>query len=75
MHLLRRDKGSRSITVLFSRRLMQREITLHQRSEAETLLMEFTRAQMTHHCRGDREGTGQAEAGCCPDGWLRIQLN
>lgn len=117
-----------------SRRLMQREIILHQRSEAETLLMEFTRAQMTrhywgefasslqdlglssgpqllarvdrdavrtrlwlephhgteaylaeversggrlrmHHCRGDREGTGQAEAGRCPDGWQEIQLN
>ena len=28
----------------FSRRLMQREITLHQRSEAEALLMEFARA-------------------------------
>ena len=29
-----------------SRRLMQREVTLHQRSEAETLLKEFTLAQM-----------------------------
>ena len=37
----------------FSRRLMQREITLHQRSEAETLLMEFTRAQMTRHYWGE----------------------
>ena len=40
MHSLRRDKGSRSIT-------------LHQRSEAETLLMEFTRAQMTCHYWGE----------------------
>ena len=117
-----------------SRRLMQREITLYQRSEAETLLMEFTRAQMTRHywgefagslqdlglssgpqllatvdrngvrtrlwleplhgteaylaeverlggrlrmrhCRGDREGAGQATPGRCPDGWQRIQLD
>ena len=116
-----------------SRRLMQREITLHQRSEAETLLKEFTLAQMTrhywgefagslndlglssgpqfqatvdrdtvrtrlwlkplhvaeaylaeversggrlrmHHCRGDRKGTVQVEAGRCPDGWQRISL-
>ena len=28
-----------------------------------------------HYCRGDREGAGQAEAGRCPDGWLRIHLN
>ena len=117
-----------------SRRLMQREVTLHQRSEAETLLKEFTRAQMTrhywgefagslkdlglssgsqfqatvnrdavrtrlwlephhgteaylaevarsggrlrmHHCRGDREGAGQAPARHCPDGWERIKWN
>ena len=32
-----------------SRRLMQREVTLHQRSEAETLLKEFTLVQMTRH--------------------------
>ena len=116
-----------------SRRLMQREVTLHQRSEAETLLKAFARAQMTrhywgefagslqdlglssgpqfqatvdrdavrtrlwlkphhvaeaylaeversggrlrmHHCRGDRKGVGQAEAGRCPDGWQRISL-
>ena len=116
-----------------SRRLMQREVTLHQRSEAETLLKEFTLAQMTrhywgefagslpdlglssgsqfqatvnrdavrtrlllephhgteaylaeversggrlrmHHCRGDRNGAGQAAAGHCPDGWQRISL-
>ena len=116
-----------------SRLLMQREVTLHQRSEAEALLMEFARAQMTchywgefagslpdlglssgsqfqatvnrdavrtrlwlephhgteaylaeversggrlrmHHCRGDRKGVGQAEAGRCPDGWQRISL-
>ena len=113
---------------------MQREITLHQRSEAETLLKEFTLAQMTRHywgefagslqdlglsagpqllakvdrdavqtrlwlephhgteaylaevarsggrlrtlhCRGDRKGAGQAEAGRCPDGWQRFQLD
>ena len=117
-----------------SRRLMQREITLHQRSEAEALLMEFTRAQMTrhywgefagslsdlglssgsqfqatvhrdavrtrlwlephhgteaylaeversggrlrmHHCRGDRKGAGRVQAGHCPAGWQRIQLD
>ena len=116
-----------------SRWLMQREVTLHQRSEAETLLMEFARAQMTrhywgefagslqdlglssgsqfqatvnrdsvrtrlwlephhgteaylaevarsggrlrmHHCRGDRKGAGQVEAGPCPAGWQRISL-
>ena len=116
-----------------SRLLMQREITLHQRSEAETLLKEFTLAQMTrhywgefagslqdlglssgpqllatvdrdavrtrlwlephhgteaylaevarsggrlrmHHCRGDRKEIGEAAAGHCPDGWLRISL-
>ena len=32
-----------------SRRLMLREITLHQRSEAETLLKAFTLVQMTRH--------------------------
>ena len=32
-----------------SRRLMQREVTLHQRSEAETLLKEFALAQMTRY--------------------------
>ena len=117
-----------------SRRLMQREITLHQRSEAEALLMEFTRAQMTrhywgefagslsdlglssgsqfqatvhrdavrtrlwlephhgteaylaeveraggrlrmHHCRGDRKGADRVQAGHCPAGWQRIQLD
>ena len=116
-----------------SRRLMQREVTLHQRSEAEALLKEFARAQMTrhywgefagslqdlglssgsqfqatvnrdavrtrlwlephhgteaylaevarsggrlrmHHCRGDRKGAGQFEAGPCPAGWQRISL-
>ena len=35
-----------------SRLLMQREVTLHQRSEAEALLMEFARAQMTRHYWG-----------------------
>ena len=40
-----------------SRRLMQREITLHQRSEAETLLMDFARAQMTRHYRGEFAGS------------------
>ena len=35
-----------------SRRLMQREVTLHQRSEAETLRKEFTLAQMTCHYWG-----------------------
>ena len=32
-----------------SRRLMQHQINLHQRSEAESLLMEFTLAQMTRY--------------------------
>ena len=120
--------------VNLSRQLLQREITLHQRSEAETLLMDFARAQMTRHywgefagslqdlglssgpqlvatvdrdavrtrlwiephhgteaylaeverlggrlrmrhCRGHRDGAGQADGGRCPDGWQRIQLN
>ena len=42
-----------------SRRLMQREVTLHQRSEAETLLKEFTRAQMTRHYWGEFAGSLQ----------------
>ena len=42
-----------------SRRLMQREITLHQRSEAETLLKEFTLAQMTRHYWGEFAGSLQ----------------
>ena len=42
-----------------SRRLMQREITLHQRSESETLLMEFTLAQMTRHYWGEFAGSLQ----------------
>ena len=40
-----------------SRLLMQREITLHQRSEAEALLMEFARAQMTRHYWGEFAGS------------------
>ena len=40
-----------------SRMLMQREITLHQRSEAEALLMEFARAQMTRHYWGEFAGS------------------
>ena len=42
-----------------SRQLLQREITLHQRSEAETLLMDFTRAQMTRHYWGEFAGSLQ----------------
>ena len=42
-----------------SRMLMQREITLHQRSEAETLLMDFTRAQMASHYWGEFAGSLQ----------------
>ena len=42
-----------------SRLLMQREITLHQRSEAQTLLMDFTRAQMTRHYWGEFAGSLQ----------------
>ena len=40
-----------------SRQLQQREITLHQRSEAETLVMEFARAQMTRHYWGEFAGS------------------
>ena len=42
-----------------SRQLLQREITLHQRSEAETLLKEFTLAQMTRHYWGEFAGSLQ----------------
>ena len=42
-----------------SRLLMQREVTLHQRSEAEALLMEFARAQMTRHYWGEFAGSLQ----------------
>ena len=42
-----------------SRLLMQREITLHQRSGAETLLKAFTRAQMTRHYWGEFAGSLQ----------------
>ncbi len=38
---------------------MQREITLHQRSEAETLLMEFTRVQMIRQYWGEFAGSLQ----------------
>ena len=38
---------------------MQREVTLHQRSEAETLLKEFTLAQMTRHYWGEFAGSLQ----------------
>ena len=42
-----------------SRRLMQREVTLHQRSEAETLLKEFTLAQMKRRYWGEFAGSLQ----------------
>ena len=42
-----------------SRLLMQREITLHQRSEAETLPKEVTLAQMTRHYWGEFAGSLQ----------------
>ena len=42
-----------------SRLLMQREITLHQRSEAETLPKAFTLAQMTRHYWGEFAGSLQ----------------
>ena len=45
--------------VNLSRRLLQREITLHQRSEAETLPMDSTRAQMTRHYWGEFAGSLQ----------------
>ena len=49
----------RSSQANLSRRLMQREVTLYQRSEAETLLKEFTRAQMTRHYWGEFAGSLQ----------------
>ena len=36
---------------------MQHVVTLHQRSEAETLLKEFTFAQMTRHYWGEFGGS------------------
>ena len=45
--------------VNLSRQLLQREITLHQRSEAESMLMEFTLAQMTRHYWGEFAGSLQ----------------
>ena len=42
-----------------SRLLMQCEITLHQRSEAETLLKAFTLVQMTRHYWGEFAGSLQ----------------
>ena len=42
-----------------SRLLMQREITLNQRSEAETLLKEFTLAQVRCHYWGEFAGSHQ----------------
>ena len=50
---------SRPSQAKLGRLLMQREITLHQRSEAETLLKEFTRAQMTRHYWGEFAGSLQ----------------
>ena len=50
---------SQSSQANLSRLLMQREITLHQRSEAETLLKEFTLAQMTRHYWGEFAGSLQ----------------
>ena len=47
------------LQVNLSRQLLQREITLHQRSEAESLLMEFTLAQMTRHYWGEFAGSLQ----------------
>ena len=38
---------------LVGQRLLEREITLDQRREAETLLMAFSRAQMTRHYWGE----------------------
>ena len=51
--------GSMPLQANLSRQLLQREITLHQRSEAETLLMEFTLAQMTRHYWGEFAGSLQ----------------
>ena len=59
-HGLSLDNGaSRPSQANLSRQLLQREITLHQRSEAETLLMEFTRAQMARHYWGEFAGSLQ----------------
>ncbi len=59
-HSLSVDHGTtRSSRTNLSRQLLQREITLHQRSEAETLLMDFTRAQMARHYWGEFAGSLQ----------------
>ena len=59
-HGLSLDQAApRLYEVNLSRQLLQREITLHQRSEAETLLMDFTRAQMTRHYWGEFAGSLQ----------------
>ena len=59
-HGLSLDHGTpRPTEANLSRQLLQREITLHQRSEAETLLKEFTRAQMTRHYWGEFAGSLQ----------------
>ena len=50
---------SQSSAANLSRRLMQREVTLHQRSEAETLLKAFASAQMTRHYWGEFAGSLQ----------------
>ena len=50
---------SQSSPANLSRRLMQREVSLHQRSEAETLLKAFARAQMTRHYWGEFAGSLQ----------------
>ena len=42
-----------------SRRLKQREVTLHQRTEAEPLLKEVAHAQMKRHCWGQFAGSLQ----------------
>ena len=59
-HGLSLDHGTpRPTEANLSRQLLQREITLHQRSEAETLLMDFTLAQMTRHYWGEFAGSLQ----------------
>ena len=43
---------------------LQANHNLHQRSEAETLLLEFARAQLTRHYRGEFAGSAGSRTIC-----------
>ena len=48
----------------------------HHGTEAYLAEVERTGGRLRmRHCRGDRDGAGQAEGGRCPEGWQRIQLD